>query len=135
MLLRTADADVQVRFDIRSTACIQLFVEQRMNQLAHCIARHTGTFRTRADRHSIRRARARESRDITVPRGADIAAAISLYENSSSSLITTTSRYSAGSSSMHHRTESISVCLTKRSSVPMPSLLCLSSSNSVVDAA
>jgi hypothetical protein len=67
-----------MKLDIRSTPRVELFVEQRMKQLAHPVARHTRTFRTRADRHSSKRDRARESRDITVPRGTDIAAAISL---------------------------------------------------------
>src|SRR5436190_20210246 len=84
---------------------VKLPVDVSVETIHQLCARH-GTVSTRGQsrRMASRRSRPRASRDITVPIGTSSAAAISLYDNPSSSRSTITSRKSAGSCSSAPRT-------------------------------
>src|SRR5580658_72704 len=86
--------------DLGPLGRIQLVVEIGLQQAFCRCASHLETSFIRADRQSLKRRRARDSRDMTVPIGKLAASAISLYGISSISRITTISRNSTGSSSM-----------------------------------
>src|SRR5690242_4775037 len=102
---RAGDALAQMALHFEAAHKVQLPIDISMDQLLYLAADHARASLGLASSFCSR-ARARASRDITVPTGTAVTSAISLYDRPSISRRITISRNSAGNSSSARRTRS-----------------------------
>src|SRR5947209_386027 len=90
---------LQVLFNSQTADHVQFIVEIAVEQVLYLVTVQRRPPWASAVRQCCSRLRARARRDMTVPSGTSVMAAISLYDSPSSSRSTTTSRNSTGKAS------------------------------------